>query len=472
MLATPAFSERVVETARKYNRHAFMYVEYPHKSSWRENFREADQYQGLETLARTQAPLLLYVHFPYCTRQCFYCTCHTEIGQERQQWRDYLDLLYREIDLYQRHLEQHDLALNGVEVHLGGGSPTLLPLDDFDALVDRLGSFLDLSRLREFAIEVDPRHTDPERLHHYHRRGINRISLGIQDFDPAVQSAINRVQSLDQIEALLTPDVRALFSHGINFDMLCGLPQQSVDSIRDTFEAVVRLAPERICFNHLHFAPEFSPHQRFMLDGKNGRPDRLPNRMEKRALFHAALEILTEHGYRRMGYDHFARPEDDVSRALVENRMQWNSLGVTAGAYSHVLGVGPHSTSTLYNTYAQNVYGTQAYQQKLEAGQLPLFRGVVLNRDDILRRTVIQTLRNFARLDYGQIEADYDLCFAEYFASSLRKLEGLERDGLVVLSDRDLRVTELGQEFVLHVCACFDAYLERGQKEAGDSPGN
>jgi len=451
----------MVETAQTYNRHAYMYIEYPHKSYWSPGFGAKELRAGLAQQGQEPVPLLLYVHFPYCERQCFYCTCHTEISSNHERYRAFLGLLMQEMDLYQRFFDEQGINPAFVEVHLGGGSPTLLKKRDFAALVDRIDDLVGTANLREFAIEVDPRHTDPEKLRFYQSQGINRISLGIQDFDPAVQQAINRVQPIERIEPLMAPDVRGMFPHGVNFDILCGLPHQTPESIQETFRTVAELAPDRICLNHLHFAPEFSPHQRFMVDGQQGRPSSLPGHVEKRILFRAAQDVLEAHGYLRTGYDHFAKPDDDVARALDAETMHWNSLGVTSGAYRDVLGIGPHSTSTLFNTYAQNVYGTQAYQEKIRAGELPLQRGVVLNHDDLVRRRVIQTLRNYSCLDYGRIEAAHDLCFTTYFAESLQKLQVLEQDGLVVLSDRCLQVTELGQEFVLQVCACFDAYLER-----------
>ena len=459
MLATQPLSESIIETARKYQRHAYMYIEYPHKSYWSEKFSVRDLSTALQQFKVDPEPLMLYVHFPYCTRQCFYCTCHTEISPQREQWRDYLRVLFKEIDLYQKLLQQQQIDLNVVEVHLGGGSPTLLAEDEFDALVGRLDAFVGIRHLREFAIEVDPRHTNHDKLRYYHDHGINRISLGIQDFDPEVQKAINRIQPVDMVRSLMSREMRALFSHGINFDILCGLPLQTPDSIRRTFETVVELAPDRICLNHLHFAPEFAPHQRIMVDGKNGRPTCLPDAAEKRALFDTALEILTQNGYVRTGFDHFALPDDDVAQALQDHRMKWNSLGVTAGAYNHVLGLGPHSTSTLFNTYAQNVYGTAPYAERVQAGEFPLYRGVVLNRDDEIRREVIQTLRNFSRLQFSDLERHHSLIFSHYFAAELQAMQPLARDGLVILSDHGIQVTELGQEFVLHVCACFDAYL-------------
>ena len=334
MQMTDTLAQRIVETAQKYSGTAYMYVEYPHKSFWSPTFNDVDLKRELQQQA---GPFLLYVHFPFCERQCFYCTCHTEITQRYERAQAYLDLLFHEIDLYQGYFDKHGIAPEFVEVHLGGGSPTLLQEPEFDRLVAKLGGLVDLTRVREFAIEVDPRHTNRDKLQYFRSKGINRISLGIQDFDPAVQRAINRMQSVELVGVLLDQDTRTLFPNGINFDVLCGLPNQTLTSMRKTFQTIVDLAPTRICLNHLHFAPEFARHQMIMVDGKNGRPTRLPNSIERKLLFQEAMSILRGNGYERTGYDHFAKPEDDVAQALKGNTMKWNALGVTAGAYQHVL---------------------------------------------------------------------------------------------------------------------------------------
>jgi len=432
-----------------------MYVEYPHKSFWSPKFNAQDLKRELKQQA---GPFMLYVHFPFCERQCFYCTCHTEITHDYERARAYLELLYREIDLYQRFFDKHGIDPECVEVHLGGGSPTLLQEAEFDGLVAKLGTLVDLTRLREFAIEVDPRHTNRDKLAYYHQKGINRISLGIQDFDLNVQQAINRVQPLELIGPLLESDTRTLFPNGINFDILCGLPNQTPTSIRETFRRIVDLTPARICLNHLHFAPEFARHQMIMIDGKNGRPTRLPNHAERKVLFQEAMTILLENGYERTGYDHFARPEDDVAQALKAQKMKWNALGVTAGAYQHVLGLGPHSTTTLSGCYAQNCYSTREYEKCLSKDRLPTFRGRVLSQDDIIRRDVIQRIRNFSGLNYADIEDTYAIDFDRYFGAELASLASFVQDDLIEISASGIRVTELGREFVLFVCRQFDAY--------------
>lgn len=457
---TDTLTQDIHQTAEKYSDQAFMYIEYPHKSFWSPDFSGEDAAAELLKMRDAPAPSMLYVHLPFCEKLCYFCTCHTEITGDYGRLEAYLPLLYREIDLYRRFFEENGIEPSFAEVHLGGGSPTMLREPEFDALVAKIDALVDIASLREFAIEIDPRFTDVERLRYYHGKGINRISLGVQEFEPRVQEAINRVQPRELIDPLLAPDVRGLFAHGVNFDVLCGLPHQTPESIRKTFDVIAEMAPDRICLNHLHYAPETARHQTLMVDGKQGRPTRLPDHAEKKAIFREAYKALSAHGYVRTGYDHFAKPGDGVARALSENKMKWNALGVTTGDYTNVLGVGPHSTSTLADAYYQNVYGTKAYADRIETGEFPVFRGTVLSRDDQIRREVIQKIRNFSKVSFADIESKYQINFHEYFSLEIELLGEMCRDGLVEVRTQGLEVTELGREFVLFVCSQFDAYRD------------
>ena len=338
---------------------AFMYTEYPHKSFWDINMKDADYRKALLELLTSDpdVPLMLYVHILYCTELCWFCTCHIDKATKDYDLRlKYLETLFMEIDLLKKFLDQNSLKPNFKEIHLGGGSPTDLKMDDFDRLTEKLGLLVDIKTTDEFSIEVDPRHTTREMLRHYHENGINRISIGVQDFDPEVQKAINRIQPIELVEELMAPEIVKLFPNGINFDIICGLPHQTNETIRKTAEECVRLGPDRICLNYLHLAPEFAKHQNLMSDGKYGRPDRLPDYYQRKDLFVTALETLSDGGYVRTGYDHFSKPTDAVAKAMKEGRMRWNALGVTAGRYAGVIGVGVHSYNTIGNHYFQNVY--------------------------------------------------------------------------------------------------------------------
>ena len=449
--------------AKKYNHDAFMYVEYPHKSFWSEKFNERDFKAGLRSLflKDKNAPLMLYVHIPYCKRQCFYCTCHTMITNDYERIKNYLNLLFLEIDLFRKFFEENSIIPNFTEVHLGGGSPTILQEKEFGQLIEKLQSIVDIKKLSEFSIEIDPREVNIEKIKFYHSRGIDRLSFGIQDFDLDVQKAINRVQPPELIEKLLTPEVRKLFKKGINFDIICGLPLQSRESIRRTFEKIVKISPDRICFNYLHFSPKFAKHQMIMFDGRDGRPSEVPNLYTRKMLFTEVLNILVSSGYVRTGYDHFAKPDDEVAKAMRNKTMRWNALGVTAGRYSDVIGIGPHSYSTIGNYYSQNVYELPVYEAAVTKGRFPIYRGYKLNKDDMIRREVIQALRNFFFIDFKDIEKKYDIDFRKYFKKEIISLAEFVKDGIAELSDEKITITELGQQFTNVVCMNFDAYLEK-----------
>lgn len=442
---------------------AFMYTEYPHKSFWPTSTGDEDYRSALLELLASEpdTPFLLYVHILYCTELCWFCTCHIEKATKNYGLREeYLEMLYLEIRLLREFFDRHSLAPNFTEIHLGGGSPTDLNMADFDRLAENLALIASVGNLKEFSIEIDPRHTTKEMLRHYHKRGINRISMGIQDFDLTVQKAINRIQPIELVEGLMGDETNALFPNGINFDIICGLPHQTTETIKRTAEECVRFSPDRICLNYLHKAPEFSMHQNIMSDGKHGRPDCLPDYYQRKELFIAALNTLTEAGYIRTGYDHFAKPTDTVVKAMAKGKMRWNALGVTAGRYDNVIGIGAHSYSTVGEYYFQNTYNLQQYKEYLDRGSFPIFRGHKQSRDDLIRRDVIQTLRSLFSVDFGSIDDKYGIDFEEYFSSELIELNNYVADGLVEVKDRSITITEEGHQFANTVCYVFDAYKE------------
>ena len=370
--------KEVDKLVERYGATGFMYTEYPHKRFWDTSFKEKQYRSTLasEIGSSEENPILLYVHLPFCQELCWFCTCHVSITNSYDKVTGYLDWLFKEIDILHQTFQENSIKPKFVEIHLGGGSPTFLKEPEMDALVERLNKLVDTDTLQEFSIEIDPRRVDRERMKYYHKKGINRISFGIQDFDLSVQKAINRVQPVELIENLLTPDIKNLFPNGVNFDVICGLPHQTPESIRVTAEECVRLSPDRICFNYLHFAPKFAQHQESMCDGNNGRPSKLPDFSERKNLFGEGLKVFCENGrYVRMGYDHFALATDEVAKSMNNGQMHWNALGVTTGRYRNIIGIGVHSYSTIGSYYFQNVYEITDYEAALKKGELPLYRG-------------------------------------------------------------------------------------------------
>lgn len=401
-----------------------MYTEYPHKRFWS---KENNPY------AISTSPSLLYVHIPYCPKLCYFCTCHISITNDYSKIERYLKYLYKELTLVPL------LEPNIKEIHLGGGSPTMLNRTDFSRLVNELSYVVTIESLNEFAIEIDPRTVDQSMMHFYAEMGINRISFGIQDFDIEVQNSVNRIQPVHLIERLITPEIRDKFKNGVNFDIICGLPKQTIETMHKTCDEIVRLSPDRICLNYLHYSPEMAKHQQLM--GK------IPGFEERKALFTEALNILTVGGYVRTGYDHFALPTDANAQATSTGNAGWNSLGTNPGRVQDTIGVGVSSISSIGNRYYQNFYELKDYEEALDKGQRPTFRGHQLNNDDILRREIIQSLRSYFVADIKN---------EHYFKCELETLEELRADGLVIISGTRIVIVE--PEYANLVCRVFDKF--------------
>lgn len=463
-------NERLI---KKYGERSLMYTEYPNPRFWSEKWRDCEYRRVLKEFfeRNSNETLMLYVHIPHCHKQCLFCTCETIITLNYEDIKKYLQFLYREIKLFRLFFEEIGCIPNFKEIHLGGGSPTYLHEEEFDELMKNLRTIVDFDAIEEFAVEIDPRHVKPDRMYFYAKCGINRISFGIQDFDPVVQKAIDRVQPAILIERLLTSEIKALFPNGINFDIICGLPNQTEESICSTAEKIVEMSPDRICFNYLHMRPDFFPHQLEMPTP--------PDNYHRKMLFRRAMEILEKNGYLRAGYDHFARHTDEIAKANVQKSMRWNRLGTTAGRYNSIIGVGVHGVSTLgQRYYFQNFYTAKDeidgpvdvrkikknykdYEAALGRGEFPIFRGHCLSDDDLIRREVIQQLRNYFYADGGKIEQKYDINFQDYFSNELKILAEFIEDGIVEISDNKIIITEIGKEFTDYICSRFDVYLSR-----------
>lgn len=456
---------QIIKMTKKYGTTGFMYTEYPHKRFWNQDKADQTFEKALKERFSKKAavPAMLYVHIPYCPQLCWFCTCHMFITKEYGKIQTYLKLLYQEIKLLKKFFQEHHLEPDFREIHLGGGSPTMLTEEDFEKLTLELGALVNLKELDEFALEVDPRRVDQEKMRFYASKGINRISFGIQDFDPKVQKAINRPQEVELIQRLLTPDLRALFKNGVNFDVICGLPHQTPETMSKTCEIISALSPDRICLNYLHFSPEMAQHQKIMMDGKDGRPERLPDYSERKEIFSEALKVLTKRGYVRTGYDHFAKPTDANAQAMQEGNMAWNELGVTPGRVFDVVGLGVSSLSTIGDYYFQNFYELIDYEKFLQKKSFPVYRGYQLNSDDLIRREVIQNLRIFFSVEIPKIEKKYGIRFEEYFSKEIFQLQEFIKDGLVLMTQTKMEITEFGRQFANIICRNFDVFYDGPQ---------
>ncbi len=440
--------------SEKYSGKVLMYTEYPPKRTWSRDFGRdgyARAWRGF--FERTpEAPLMLYVHMPYCLTQCLFCTCIVEITRNYADIQRYLAVLEREVGLLARLFDELGARPNFREVHLGGGSLSSIRAKEFEELLASLGRIVDFGTLSEFSIEIDPRHVKKDEVRHYAAKGINRISFGIQDFELEVQRAVNRVQPAYLTERLLEPDIRRLFPHGVNFDIICGLPRQTAASMRKTMQKVVEMGPDRVCLNYMDMAPQWNPHQLLMPQ------EAIPRHRERREIFLAALDVLRAGGYVRAGFDHFAKSGDSVAKAQESGKMIWNTLGVTPGACVDVAGIGMSSISRVGECYAQNFYELERYAAAVAAGALPVFRGALLSFDDAVRREVINAIRNYFRIGFADFAARFGADFREYFGGEMPRLRELAEDGLLAFDAAGISVTEAGRQFANHAAKVFDAY--------------
>ncbi len=436
------------------------YTSYPTADRFVEAFGADDCLQSLQLRRQGAAggvlPLSLYVHIPFCESLCYYCACNKIITKRHEKAKPYLDYLAREIDLYVAQLGPGQPVS---QLHLGGGSPTFLNDDELGQLMALLRARFQLVPGGEYAIEVDPRTVDRQRLATLARLGFNRLSFGVQDFDPAVQKAVHRVQPFAQV-AELVGQSRALGFQSLNVDLIYGLPLQTPDSFQRTLTQVVQLRPERIAlYGYAHLPERFKPQRRIDTAALPSGPARL-------AMLAAALASFEAAGYVYVGMDHFALPSDSLAVAKRQGRLHRNFQGYSTQPDCDLLALGVSAIGKIGATYSQNAKTMEQYCDLLDQGRLPVVRGLALSRDDLLRRSVIMALMCQGALQFESIELAWLIDFRQYFAAELDSLRSLEEDGLVVLEPGALRVTATGWLLVRAVAMVFDRYQQADRTRA------
>jgi oxygen-independent coproporphyrinogen-3 oxidase len=391
----------------------------------------------------------LYLHVPFCRSLCHYCGCHTFITRDKSVSDPYVDGLLAEWGLYVKRLGRVRLG----EVHLGGGTPTFLSAEQLKRLLSGLFEQAEVPADAERSIEVDPRTSSKDQLEVLAGLGFKRISLGIQDFDPVVQAAVNRHQTLDEVRAV-TEDARALGFTSVNYDLIYGLPRQTLASVQGTIETVKGLRPDRIAFYGYAHVPWMKSVQRKFEDAD------VPAGPQKRQLYEAGKAALEAAGYREIGLDHFALEGDGLWRAVREGKMHRNFMGYTERRTMPMFGLGVSSIGDTWTAFAQNAKTVPEWSQKVMAGELPIARGHLLDEEDrVLRGHILSVMTRF--------EADWSQDTVAYLDEVPGKLQELASDGLVALGPRGVQVTEQGRPFVRNVCMALDARLAR---QAPDRP--
>ncbi|HVN46853.1 MAG TPA: oxygen-independent coproporphyrinogen III oxidase [Steroidobacteraceae bacterium] len=441
------------ELLKRYDRPGPRYTSYPAAPQFTTGFGVADLREHAARSNRQGGlrPLSLYVHVPFCFSPCFYCGCNRFITRDTAKGERYLEHLLHEIALT---APLFDREREVVQLHLGGGTPNFLSTDSLAWLIEGLGEAFTLSRAaaRDYSIELDPRTTALEYAPALARLGFNRVSLGVQDFDPDVQQAVNRTQSseqtLDLIDACRDSGFRS-----VNVDLIYGLPRQTPAAFRRTLRMVMSARPDRLAvYGYAHLPGLFKAQRRI-------EPTALPSAAERLELLRLAIEELALGGYRYIGMDHFALPDDELVQAQEAGTLQRNFMGYTTNAGCDLIGLGVSAISHIGASFSQNFRELKKWERALALGELPLWRGLSLSEDDRLRAEVIGSLMCQGVIDMRAIEARYGIEFRAYFGAALARLEPQVADGLVVIEEGRIIVTAIGRLLLRNVAMCFDAYL-------------
>ena len=434
------------------------YTSYPTALQFTDKLTEADYRAKAQESNASDLPLSLYVHIPFCHSLCYYCGCNKIVTRNEQRVARYMEMLYKEIEMQ---AELFDKSRKVEQLHFGGGTPTYLDKAQLAALMDHLrASFnFDESDEREFSIEVDPRTVDAERIQELWDLGFNRLSLGVQDFNEDVQKAVNRMQSPQEVQALMDAARGAGFG-SISFDLIYGLPHQTVESFDATLDTVLAMKPDRLAvYNYAHLPNRFKG-QRMI------NADDIPLPATKLDLLHHTIDKLCGVGYVYIGMDHFALPEDELVQARENGTLQRNFQGYSTHRQCDLIALGVSGIGGIGNMFAQNSVTTMEYEEIIERGELPIKKGLLIDDDDLIRAAVIQDLMCYDTLSYDDFSTKHDIDFRDYFASEIEKLEILEKDGLLELSDSGIDITPQGRLLLRNIAMTFDRYIDLEENDS------
>jgi len=442
---------------RRYDLAGPRYTSYPTAVQFDGQVGTFDLFHALRDSRKALRPLSLYVHVPFCANICYYCACNKVITKDRGRAQSYLQRLEQEIQLIACHL---DPAQKVEQLHFGGGTPTFLSHDELRQLMAQLRKSFNLldDDSGDYGIEIDPREADWATMGLLRELGFNRVSIGVQDLDPAVQRAVNRLQSLEETRAVIDA-ARTLQFRSINIDLIYGLPRQIPENFARTVDEVINLQPDRLSvFNYAHLPERFMPQRRI-------NSDELPTPAQKLEMLQGTIEQLTKAGYRYIGMDHFALPDDELAIAQEESTLQRNFQGYTTHGHCDLIGLGVSAISQIGDLYCQNSSDLNQYQNTLASSQLATSRGLLCNADDRLRRAVIQQLICTFSLEFAEIEHTFNIDFQGYFGELWPQLQGMAEDGLIELDNERITVLPAGRLLVRSVCMVFDAYLEQHNRQ-------
>ena len=446
-----------LELIHRYNKAGPRYTSYPTALELHEEFGDKEYRQHIEKSNQAGGPLSLYFHIPFCDTVCFYCACNKIITKNRKHSEPYLNNLYKEIAL-QGSLFDKNRVVN--QLHWGGGTPTFLSYEQMKGLMDATKQHFNLrdDDKGEYSIEVDPRETNDKTIAQLRELGFNRISLGLQDFNPAVQKAVNRIQTEAETFAVLDAARKEGF-RSTSIDLIYGLPLQTVVTFSETIDKVLAVSPDRFSiFNYAHMPSRFKTQRQI-------KAEDMPSPELKLDILQMIGAKLIEAGYVYIGMDHFAKPDDELAIAQREGKLYRNFQGYSTHSDCDLVGMGVTSIGRVGDAYIQNVKTIDEYDTLISAGKLAVFKGVDLDDDDKLRRAVITHLICHFELTFATIEQQFDIVFADYFASELDKIQAMQTDGLLQLSEQGIQVEVAGRLLIRNICMVFDKYLAEKQQQ-------
>jgi len=462
MTTTLSAADLVLDTAliRKYDLFGPRYTSYPTADRFHDGFKAEHYVNAIiarnHSHAITPQPLSLYVHVPFCSTICYYCACNKVITKDHGRSAKYIRYVGREIGMVSAMIEGAPAV---EQIHLGGGTPTFLARDEMSELMGMLRGAFNVAPDAEISIEVDPRKVDADTIAFLGKQGFNRISVGVQDFDPAVQKAINRIQSEEETRTVIDA-ARANGFVSVNTDLIYGLPNQTIAGYSATLDKVIDASPDRIAlYSYAHVPHLFKPQRRIDLDA-------VPAPETKLGILALAIEKLGAAGYVYIGMDHFAKPTDELATAQAQRKLHRNFQGYSTKPDCDLLAFGISAIGKVGASYVGNVRTLDEYYERLDAHALPVLRGVELDADDLLRREVIQKLMCDFDLDFAAMDAKHGIRCTEYFAPDLAALAPLAVDGLADVDAKGIRVTPRGRLLVRTVAMQFDRYLREARDQA------
>lgn len=442
---------------KRYDKSGPRYTSYPTAVQFSEDYTEADYKRHAALSNKSDKALSLYFHLPFCDTICYYCACNKIITKDRSKAEPYLSRLHREIEM-QAQLFDHHRKVD--QLHWGGGTPTFISHEQMRELmaVTRKHFNLHDDDTGEYSIEIDPREVTAESIQLLRDIGFNRMSLGVQDFNPVVQKAVNRIQTEDQTLGALQ-SARDVGFKSISVDLIYGLPFQTVESFAATLERIIEIDPDRLSiFNYAHLPTLFKPQRRI-------NEDELPSPLEKLDILKMTIERLSAAGYVYIGMDHFAKPDDELAIAQQNNLLYRNFQGYATHADCDLIGLGITSIGTVGRSFAQNVKTMDEYIELIDAGKLAVFRGVEIDDDDIIRRNAIMQLICHFDLKIADFESKNNIEFKHYFKDEINRLDAMKHDGLIEMDEKEIRVTPKGRLLIRNICMVFDRYLKKPQKD-------